>query len=79
MNSWYLRVYARFGCSTQSESATVLKLMKIAYSMGYETDANIARLFQKSRGMTPHAFRRKNGKQVGLGEQWPYASTADFK
>jgi LacI family transcriptional regulator len=38
---------------------TNLTIAEIAYSMGYETDANIARLFQKTRGMTPHAFRRK--------------------
>jgi AraC-like DNA-binding protein len=38
---------------------TNLTIAGIADSMAYETDANIARLFQKTRSMIPQAFRRK--------------------
>jgi len=39
---------------------TNLTIAEIAYTMGYETDANIARLFKKARGLTPNAFRRRH-------------------
>ncbi|WOO41356.1 DNA-binding transcriptional regulator [Rubellicoccus peritrichatus] len=46
---------------------TNLTIAEIAYAMGYDTDTNIARLFQKTRGMTPHAFRRKFGGNTTTG------------
>lgn len=43
---------------------TNLTIAEIAYSMGYDSDANVARLFKKYNGLTPIAYRRKHaGRQ----------------
>lgn len=39
---------------------TNLTIGEIAYSMGYESDTNVSRLFKKHHGMTPLAYRRKH-------------------
>jgi len=39
---------------------TNLTIAEITYSMGYESDANVARLFKKHYGMTPLLYRRKH-------------------
>ncbi|MGB0370307.1 MAG: substrate-binding domain-containing protein [Opitutales bacterium] len=39
---------------------TDLTVSEIAYSMGYDSDTNVARLFKKQFGMTPMAFRKKH-------------------
>ncbi len=38
---------------------TNLTISEIAYSMGYESDTNVARLFKKAKGLTPAAYRRR--------------------
>jgi len=40
---------------------TNLTIAEIAYSMGYDSDANMARLFKKHYGITPLGYRRKHG------------------
>jgi len=40
---------------------------EIAYSMGYDSDSNVARLFKKHFGMTPVAYRRKHATVRGDG------------
>lgn len=42
---------------------TNLTISEISYSMGYESDANIARVFQKSKGITPMSYRRKHSSR----------------
>ena len=39
---------------------TNLTIAEIAYSMGYDSGANVARLFKKHYGITPLAYRRKH-------------------
>ena len=44
---------------------TNLSISEIADSMGFDTDTNISRLFQKYHGMTPFAYRRRHAAQGG--------------
>lgn len=39
---------------------TNLTVSEISYSMGFESDANVSRLFKKHYGLTPLAYRRKH-------------------
>ncbi|MBK1875916.1 AraC family transcriptional regulator [Pelagicoccus mobilis] len=39
---------------------TNLTVSEISYTMGYESDTNVARLFKKHYGLTPLAYRRKH-------------------
>jgi len=45
-------------------------ISEIAYSMGYESDNNVARLFKKHFGMTPVAYRRKHATARNNGNDF---------
>ncbi len=42
---------------------TNLNVSEIAYSMGYDSDTNVSRLFRQVKGMTPLAYRKRYSRQ----------------